>query len=155
MPETTLVDTTGSDGLGLKATLRLPTRQQMHQAAVEATREVFEQLIVPAAKAGSPVGTPPDDKHPGKNRDSISFYVGDDEAKGEVYGRVFTQSGYGWLIEHGTSHNRALTRLHLKRRRGRFAAQDRTPAVPYIYPAVARYAPEIVNRWRDKLEALA
>ena len=132
-------------------------RQRVHDAAVQATQDVFENEILPAAKAGSPVLT-------GKNRESISvsFRAADtqsgpwstDLSKGRfISAWLSTHSGYGWLIEHGTSHNRALTRMAKKRRKGVTPANDRTPPRPYLYPAVMRFVRNIASRAREILEA--
>ena len=65
---------------------------------------------------------------------------------------LFTQSGYGWLIEHGTSHNRELTKTPVRRRRGKVPADDRTPAHPYLVPAVLQFVAQIAERQREILE---
>ena len=145
----TIVDTTG-DGIGLKASVARNLREQIHAAGVQATREVFEQQILPAAKAGSPVGGHLD-PHPGKNRDSIAVSFRDHPETGWISAWLYTQSGYGWLIEHGTSYNRELTRQP-KRRRQRAVENDRTAARPYLYPAVMQFVAGIAERAREILE---
>jgi hypothetical protein len=125
-------------------------RQQIHAAAVEAVTEVFEQEILPAAKALSPVGVPPDDKHPGRNRDSIRVRIKEDPEKGRVDAYIYTESGYGWLLEHGTSHQRGLLGRFAKRK-GREAEGAATPARPYIYPAMLRFVRSIPDRLREIL----
>lgn len=133
--------------------INMNLRTQIHAAAVQAVTEVFQTDILAAAKAGSPVGSPPDDKHPGRNRDSIQVSVRDNAEKGTVSAVLFTESGYGWLLERGTSRNRALTRLPLKRRHGKVAVADRTPARPYIMPAIARFTSKIFARFGEIIGA--
>lgn len=145
-----IVDTTGDD-VGLKASIALNLREQIHAAGVLATQEVFEQQILPAAKAGSPVGGHLD-PHPGKNRDSIEVSFHDNPETGWISAWLSTHSGYGWLIEHGTSHNRRLTQL-AKRRRRHPVVNDRTRAQPYIYPAMTQFVGTIAERQREILES--
>lgn len=139
-----IVNTTSSD-IGFKAAVVTGFREKFHEAAVQATQEVFEQNILPAAKSGSPV-------HSGKNRDSIAVSFRDKLETMWVSAWIFTQSGYGWLIERGTSHNRQLTKTRMKARKGKVAANDRTPAQPYIYPAITRFVKLIPERARQILE---
>lgn len=141
----TIVDTSDED-IGLKASVATSLREQIHAAGVKATQEIFEQQILPAAKQGSPVLT-------GKNRDSIAVSFRDRLETGWISAWIFTQSGYGWLIEHGTSRNRALTRT-AKRKRSRAVVNDRTPARPYIFPAILRFVGSIPERAREILESL-
>lgn len=149
----TIVDTAADDDVGLTAKVATDIAERMHDAILQATGEVFHDVIAPQAQRDSPVGTPPDDKHPGKNRDSIRTRVFDDRDKHLVTGTVYTTSGYGWLLEHGTSHNRSLTRTKISRRHGKAATDDRTPARPYLYPAVRDNAEKIIDRAREILEA--
>lgn len=145
MPATkTIVDTT-SDDIGFKASVVEGFGQKFHEAGVQATREVFERQILPAAKAGSPVDT-------GTNRDSIGVSFRDHIETFWVSAWIFTQSGYGWLIEHGTSHNRALTKTNIKKRKGQVPVNDRTPPQPYIVPAMARFVASIAERAKAILE---
>lgn len=146
----TVVDTTADD-IGLRATVATSLREQIHAAGVQATQEIFEEQILPAAKEGSPVGVPPDDKHPGKNRDSIAVSFRDRLETGWISAWLFTQSGYGWLLERGTSRNRELTKTPKRRRRGKEAKDDRTPARPYLLPAM-RFCADIAERARQILE---
>jgi hypothetical protein len=146
----TIVDTTGED-VGFRASVAVNFRQQIHAAGVLATREVFTEQIVPEAKALCPVGGK-HDPHPGKNRDSITVSFHDHEDTGYISAWIYTESGYGWLIEHGTSHNRALTKTPKNRRKGKEARDDRTPAQPYIYPAM-RLCSLIPERAREILES--
>jgi hypothetical protein len=125
-------------------------RAQIHAAAVQATTEVFEQQILPAAKALSPVGVPPDDRHPGRNRDSIKVHIKSDPEKGRVDAYIFTESGYGFLLEKGFSHVRGALGRFVKRK-GRKAEGAATPARPYIYPAMLRFVRTIADRARDIL----
>jgi hypothetical protein len=129
-----LVDTT-SDDIGFKATMVTGLREKFHQAAVEATKQVFEQEVKPAAKNGSPVLS-------GTNRDSIDVSFRDRVESSWISAWLFTASGYGWLLERGTSRNRELTKKPLNRRHGKIAVDDRTRARPYIYPAM-RFASQI------------
>ena len=146
----TIVDDTAED-IGIRCAVARNLRAEIHAAGVQATREVFEQKILPAAKAGSPVGGHLD-PHPGKNRDSIAVSFRDKPETGWISAWLYTQSGYGWLIEHGTSHNRALTRMKISRRHGRVPVNDRTPSRPYLYPAVMQFAASIAERAREILE---
>ncbi len=146
----TIVDDTAED-VGLRAAVATRLREQIHAAGVQAVREVFEQQILPAAQAGSPVGGHLD-PHPGKNRASIAVSFRDNPETGWISAWISTHSGYGWLIEHGTSHNRTLTRIAIKKRRGKVAASDRTPAVPYIYPAMTQFVANIAEEQRLILE---
>lgn len=146
----TIVDNTAED-IGLRASVAVNLRARIHAAGVQAVREVFEQQILPAAQAGSPVGGHLD-PHPGKNRDSIAVSFRDHVETGWISAWISTHSGYGWLIEHGTSHNRELTRKALSKRHGKVAANDRTPAVPYIYPAMTQFVGGIAERQREILE---
>jgi hypothetical protein len=144
MPATkTIVDTTSQE-IGFKATVVTGFGTKFHEAAVQATKEVFEREILPAAKSGSPVAT-------GKNRDSIEVSFRDRLETFWVSAWLFTQSGYGWLIEHGTSHDRPLTKTNKKRRR-KSVVNDRTPPRPYIYPAIVRFVGRIPERARELLE---
>src|SRR5438552_1463933 len=104
----TLVDTSEED-VGFKASIVTNLREQIHAAGVQATKEIFEGQILPEAKALSPVGGA-GDPHPGKNRDSLIVSFRDDPQQGWISAWLSTHSGYGWLIEHGTSHNRELTK---------------------------------------------
>jgi hypothetical protein len=140
----TVVDTTG-DSVGIKASVAKNLKEQIHAAGVQATKEIFEEQILPEAKSLSPVLT-------GKNRDSIQVSFRDRLETGWISAWIFTQSGYGWLLEHGTSHNRALTKTP-KRRRTQAVKNDRTPARPYIYPAM-RFCALIAERAREILESL-
>jgi hypothetical protein len=149
----TVVDTS-SEGIGIKASSAQNIRALIHAAGVQATQEIFNERILPEAKSLCPVGTPPDDPHPGKNRDSIKLSFRDKEETGWVSAWIYTESGYGWLVEHGTSHNRALTRTATDRRHGRKATQDRTPAQPYIMPAMINHCAEIAERQKEILESL-
>lgn len=146
-----LVDTTADD-IGFSASFAKNLAQEIHAAGVQATQEIFTEKILPMAKAMSPVGTPPDDKHPGLNRDSIDVSFRDNPETGWISAWLFTQSGYGWLIEHGTSHNRQLTKTAISKRHGKKAASDRTPAQPYLVPAVLQFVAEIAERQREILE---
>jgi hypothetical protein len=140
----TVVDTTG-DTVGIKCSVAKDLKEQIHAAGVQATKEIFEEQILPEARSLSPVLT-------GKNRDSISVSFRDRLETGWISAWLFTQSGYGWLLEHGTSHNRALTKTP-KRRRTQVAKDDRTAARPYIYPAM-RLCSLIAERAREILESL-
>lgn len=148
----TIAEAPAGDETGISARMELNLGERMHDAILQATHEVFEGQIIAQAQRDSPVGTPPDDKHPGKNRVSIRTRVFDDRDKHQVTGTVYTTSGYGWLLEHGTSHNRSLTRMKISRRHGRVAAQDRTPARPYIYPAVRDHASVIIEQAKAIME---
>lgn len=139
-----VVDTSGQD-VGIKCSVAKNLKEQIHAAGVQATQEIFENQILPEAKSLSPVLT-------GKNRDSIAVSFRDRLETGWISAWLFTQSGYGWLLEHGTSHNRALTRSP-KRRRTQVPKDDRTPARPYIYPAM-RFCSLIAERAREILESL-
>lgn len=140
-----LVDTT-SDEVGFKATMVTGLREKFHEAAVEATKEVFEQQCLPAAKSGSPVAT-------GTNRDSIGVSFRDRLSTGWVSAWLYTSSGYGWLLERGTSFNRELTKKPMERRYGKVAVKDRTPARPYIYPAM-RFVAQIPARAKEIFERM-
>ena len=148
----TIVDNSADD-IGFSASVAVNLREKIHAAGVQATREVFEQQILPEAKALSPVGGHLD-PHPGKNRDSIAVTFRDRVETGWISAWISTHSGYGWLIEHGTSHNRRLTRMNIKARHGRVVVNDRTPAKPYIYPTMMQYVEGIVERQRQILEGL-
>lgn len=147
----TIVDTTDED-VGFRAAGVTNLRHLIHAAGVQATKDIFEEQIVPEAKALCPVGGK-DDPHPGKNSDSIKVSFHDHEDTGYISAWLYTESGYGWLIEHGTSHNRALTKTPKNRRKGKEAKDDRTPARPYIYPAM-RLCSLIAERAREILESL-
>src|SRR5579872_232132 len=147
----TIVDSSSED-IGLKCSVARNLRAQIHAAGVQATQEIFTEQIVPEAKALCPVGGK-DDPHPGKNRDSIDVSFHDHPDTGYISAWMFTQSGYGWLIEHGTSHNRALTKTAKRLRKGKIAKDDRTPARPYLYPAM-RFCSLIAERAREILESL-
>lgn len=133
-----------ADDIGLSASVATNLREQIHAAGVQATREIFTDKILPAARDGSPVLT-------GKNRDSIAVSFHDHPDTGWISAWLYTQSGYGWLIEHGTSHNRALTKIARSRRKGKVAKDDRTAAHPYLLPAM-RFCEEIADRQREILE---
>jgi hypothetical protein len=92
------------------------------------------------------------DPHPGKNRDSIQVSFRDHPETGWISAWLYTESGYGWLIEHGTSHNRQLTKTAISKRHGKVAANDRTPARPYLLPAVMQFVAQIAERQREILE---
>ena len=141
----------GTDDIGITASVATNFRQEIHKAAVQATQEVFSQLMLPEAKATCPVGTV-HDPHPGQNRDSLKVSFKDNLESSWVSAWLFSESGYGWLIEHGTSHNRALTRLRKRQRHGETANADRTPARPYIYPAILNHIGRIPERAREILE---
>ena len=147
----TVVDTT-EDEIGLKASVAINLSAKIHAAGVEATQEIFNDQIVPEAKALCPVGGK-GDPHPGKNRDSIAVTFHDHPATGYISAWIATHSGYGWLIEHGTSHNRALTKTAKRKRHGAIARDDRTPARPYIYPAM-RFCSTIAQRAAEILASL-
>jgi hypothetical protein len=140
----TIVDTSGDD-IGFKASMVMNLKEKIHAAGVQATQEIFEEQILPEARALSPVLT-------GKNRDSIALSFRDRLETGWISAWISTHSGYGWLIEHGTTHNRKLTKT-LKRKRKETAKDDRTPAKPYIYPAM-RFCANIAERAREILESL-
>jgi hypothetical protein len=146
-----IVDTTG-DGIGLKASVAHNLREQIHAAGVQATQEVFERQILPAAQAGSPVGGHLD-PHPGKNRDSLAVSFHDHVETGWISAWLSTHSGYGWLIEHGTSHDRRLTQT-AKRLRRQKVVNDRTPERPYIFPAMTQFVSNIAERARTILESM-
>lgn len=147
-----LVDTTADD-VGFSAKMTPNLRGVIHNAGVQAVVEVFTNDVLPAAQAMSPVGTPPDDKHPGLNRDSLAVSFRDSEEEGWISAHLYTQSGYGWLLEHGTSHNRALTRLAKRQRHGAVPVQDRTPPRPYLMPAVLAFCQKIIERQAALLAA--
>lgn len=146
----TVVDTSNED-VGFRAAVAKNLREQIHAAGVQATKEIFLDQILPEAKSLCPVGGK-DDPHPGKNRDSIQVSFHDHEDTGYISAWIYTDSGYGWLIEHGTSHNRALTKTPKNRRKGKVAVDDRTPARPYIYPAM-RLCSLIAERAREIFES--
>lgn len=139
------------DDIGISASVAKNLREQIHAAGVQATKEIFLEQIVPEAKSLCPVGGK-DDPHPGKNRDSINVSFHDHPDTGFVSAWMYTESGYGWLIEHGTSHNRALTKMAKRQRKGKVAKDDRTPARPYLYPAM-RFCSLIAERARAILES--
>ena len=141
----TLVDTT-EDDIGIKASGVKNLRAEIHAAGVQATQEIFTEDIMPEAKALSPVLT-------GKNRDSIAVSFRDDEEGGWISAWLSTHSGYGWLIEHGTSRNRKLTKTAKKKRR-ETVVNDRTPARPYIFPAIMMHVEKIADRAREIVESL-
>lgn len=147
MPLSTLVDTTSQD-IGFKAQAALDLRKRIHEAGVQATKEVFEGQILPTAQAMSPVRT-------GRNRDSIRVSFRDKPETGYISAWIFTTSGYGWLIEHGTSSKkfRTLSQTRKKRRRGVEPPLDRTPPRPFLYPAVMKYVRTIAERARQILES--
>jgi hypothetical protein len=147
----TVVDDTAED-IGLKASVAVNLRELVHAAGVQAMQEVFTEQILPAARAGSPVGGHLD-PHPGKNRDSLEVTFRDKPDTGWISAWLSTHSGYGWLIEHGTSHNRRLTRMAKRLRHGRQVVEDRTPARPYIYPAMMEHVATIADRQREILES--
>lgn len=148
----TIVDTTGDD-IGFKAAIVPNLREQVHAAGVQATQEIFTEHILPEAKALCPVGGDKD-PHPGKNRDSLAVTFRDDPEQGWISAWLSSHSGYGWLIEHGTSHNRELTKVPKRQRKGKTAEDDRTPARPYIYPAIMQFVANIADRAREILESL-
>lgn len=143
----TVVDSS-SDEVGIKARCVVNLRQQIHQAGVQATQEVFEQQILPAARSLSP-------KLTGKNAASTGVSFRDKPETGWISAWISTHSGYGWLIEHGTSSKqfRPMTKTAIKKRKGWVAPLDRTPPRPYIYPAMMRYVGGIAERQRQILEA--
>lgn len=147
-----------ADDIGVSASVATNLHEQIHAAGVQATREIFTENILPEAKALCPVGTVDaqgrKDPHPGQNRDSLKVSFRDRIQTGWISAWLFSESGHGWLIEHGTSHNRALTKLQKSRRHGKTAAADRTPAKPYIYPAIRLYVAKIAERAREILESL-
>jgi len=145
-----IVDTTADD-IGFSASFATNLRAEIHNAGVQATQEIFSGPILSQAKALSPVGGHLD-PHPGKNRDSIQVSFRDNPETGWISAWLYTESGYGWLIEHGTSHNRQLTRTATSKRHGKVAAIDRTPAQPYLLPAVLQFAAQIAERQREILE---
>jgi hypothetical protein len=149
----TIVDTSEED-VGFKASVATNLKELVHAAGVQATQEVFTEQILPQAKADSPVGVGPDDPHPGKNRDSIKVSFRDNPETGWISAWIFTESGYGWLLEHGTSHNRELTRKEIKRRHGKVPKDDRTAARPYIFPAILQFVANIADRARELLESM-
>lgn len=146
MPSMQAIADVDTQEVGFRAAVKTDLREQMHNAVLQATEEVFQNDIVPEAKSGSPVRT-------GKNRDSIAVSFRDRLESSWVSAWIFTQSGYGWLIEHGTSHNRKLTKTAIKKRNGKSAASDRTPAVPYIYPAITRFISKIATRAKELMES--
>jgi hypothetical protein len=139
--------------INLKARVNPHLREEIHAAVLQAVTEVFEQQILPEAKRLSPVGVSPDDKHPGFNRDSIKVQIIDHPETGKVRGWIHTESGYGYFLEHGTAGKaqRALTRTKIAKRKGKTAVNDRTPARPYIYPALLRFARNIPARIAELL----
>lgn len=145
-----IVDTTAED-IGFSASFATNLRVEIHNAGVEATKQIFTEQILPQAKALSPVGGHLD-PHPGKNRDSIQVSFRDNPETGWISAWLYTESGYGWLIEHGTSHNRQLTKTGKSKRHGKIAASDRTPAQPYLMPAVLQFVAQIAERQRELLE---
>ena len=147
----TIVDTTSED-VGFKASGVSNLREKIHAAGVQATQEIFTEDVLPDAKANCPVGGD-EDPHPGFNRDSLAVTFRDDPEAGWISAWIMTHSGYGWLIEHGTSHNRKLTKTAKKKRR-ESVVNDRTPARPYIYPAMIRFCSRIADRAREILESL-
>jgi hypothetical protein len=147
----TVVDSSNED-IGFRAAVATNLREQIHAAGVQATQEIFTEQIVPEAKSLCPVGGK-DDPHPGKNRDSIDVSFHDHPDTGYISAWMYTESGYGWLIEHGTSHNRELTKTPKRRRKGQVAKDDRTPSRPYLYPAM-RFCSAIADRAREILESL-
>src|SRR5947209_1876553 len=98
MPLETVVDQQNQD-VGLEASVYIDFREHFHNAAVEAMVQVFETKILPEARANSPFKT-------GHNRESIALSFRDRIETGWLSAWIFTQSGYGWLIEHGTKHLR-------------------------------------------------
>jgi hypothetical protein len=125
----------------LELKLNAQLREQIHQAVVESVTETFQQEIVPAAKAGSPRRT-------GANAASIAVTVTDNVENSRIRAAMFTQSGHGYYVEKGTSHNRELTKTPSKRRKVQPKA-DRTPARPYLMPAFQRYWPQILAKFRS------
>ena len=146
-----LVADSTNDDIGFSASFAKGLAQEIHAAGVQATKEIFTENILPQAKALSPVGGHLD-PHPGQNRDSLDVSFRDNPETGWISAWLFTQSGYGWLIEHGTSHNRALTKTAISKRHGKVAAADRTPARPYLVPAVLQFVAQIAERQREILE---
>lgn len=141
----TVVDTSGED-IGIKASVATNLQELMHAAGVQATQEIFSGPILAMARDLSPVRT-------GKNRDSLAVSFRDKVDTGWISAWIFTQSGYGFLLEHGTSSNRELTKTP-KRRRRKLVVNDRTAARPYIYPAMLEYCSQIVERQREIMESL-
>jgi hypothetical protein len=145
-----IVDTTADD-IGFSASFATDLRAEIHNAGVQATKEIFTEQILPQARALSPVGGHLD-PHPGKNRDSIQVSFRDNPETGWISAWLYTESGYGWLIEHGTSHNRQLTKTAVSKRHGKVAASDRTRPQPYLLPAVLQFVAQIAERQREILE---
>ncbi len=91
-----------------------------------ATKDGLEEAllldVLPEAVQGSPVKT-------GTNRRSINIET-EINSKGEVEGKLFTQSGYGGYLEVGTS---------------------KMPARPYLFPAVERHREAIAKAIKRRI----
>jgi HK97 gp10 family phage protein len=88
-------------------------RKHVGDIIFKAMTEVFEDDILPEAKALSPVGDEP--VRPGSKRNKDSIEVKTFFTKRGPFAKIFTTSGHGGFLEVGTK---------------KMAAQ------PYIYPAV-------------------
>jgi hypothetical protein len=134
---------------GVELTLNEQLAAQLHAAVVNAVTETFTSEMKQEAQALSPVGTPPEDRHPGQNRDSIDATVVDDPATHSIRATLYTQSGYGFYLEHGTT-KRDKKGKRIRAKKGKFKP-DRTAPRPHIYPAFQLHLSKIYARVKEYL----
>jgi hypothetical protein len=136
-----------ADGVELKLNTQLAA--QLHTAVVNAVTDTFTGEMKTEAKSLSPVGTPPEDRHPGQNRDSIDATVIDDASDHSIRATLYTQSGYGFYLEHGTA-KRDKRGKRIRAKKGKFKP-DRTAPRPHIYPAFQLHVAKIAQRVKEYL----
>jgi hypothetical protein len=142
-----IVDTT-KDDIGIQCSVIPGLREKFHAAAVQATKEVFENRVLPAVRAGTP-------KLSGKNRNSIAVSFQGSYRVVMGFSLALTPS----LDMDGCSSEaratRELTRKNRKARHGKVPVNDRTPAKPYIYPGNPRFVQHIPIRAKQILKRVS
>lgn len=116
--------------VGLETQIRLQNQaiRRIENGILVAVREVFEGEVVPAAREMCPVST---EVKPGGVHTAESIACKVRRYRGKIRAAVFTNSGHGGYVEHGTK---------------KMAAQ------PFIYPAFERSLPALNALLKTRIE---
>lgn len=107
-------------------------KKKVNDLLASVMADIFQDDILPDAKAMSPVGDEP--VRPGSKRNRDSLEVGVFKMKkGGVLAKIYSTSGHGGFLEAGTK---------------KMAAQ------PYVYPAVQRHLPKIEQQLKEQAQAV-
>ena len=124
----------GSPFIGVTVEVDLQTNDAfvaLKAAATLAIKDVFENKILPDAKANCPVGTDPIEPGSSRNRDSLGVEAW--ITRKGPFGKLFSTSGHGGFVEVGTVH---------------------MSAQPYAWPALQKNIPAIMLEMKTRIAAI-